>query len=51
MKEAVLLFLQVHLKSFIILEHTDPSIDYFEEGYELKYKAKYKQFLTVRTNN
>jgi hypothetical protein len=45
----------VHLSSQVktillifIIEHTDPGVDFFEEGWRIKYKSRYKMFLRVR---
>jgi hypothetical protein len=43
------LYLQVGLLSLInILAHTDPSLDFFEVGYPVKYKKKYAHYLNQR---
>jgi hypothetical protein len=43
------LYLQVsNLSLIIILAHTDPSLDFFEVGYPVKYKKKYAHYLNQK---
>ena len=44
------LFLQVrsHYSFNIILAHTDPSLDFFEVAFPVKYKKKYAHYLNQR---
>jgi hypothetical protein len=43
------LYLQVsNLSLIFILAHTDPSLDFFEVAYPVKYKKKYAHYLNQR---
>lgn len=47
----VLLYRQVNAISdslIVIIAHTDPSLDFFEVAYPVKYKKKYAHYLNQR---